>query len=204
MTGDARRRSGPRCPVREPDPVQLVVARGETGRNRQGYCEEPREIRGKAAPKRSRHSRFSFKLFLKSLGPGLITGASDDDPSGISTYNQASAQLGYGIGWTMLLTFPLMAAIQEISRAGSARVTGRSISGNVCRHYPSWLLVAVVACCSSPTPSISRPTSPPLADAAGLLVGGHAASSTCILWRDVGVAQVFMDYKRYVSVLESG
>ena len=58
---------------------------------------------------------FSLGLFLKSLGPGLITGASDDDPSGIGTYSQAGAQLGYGIGWTMLLTFPLMAAIQEIS-----------------------------------------------------------------------------------------
>ena len=56
------------------------------------------------------------------LGPGLITGASDDDPSGIGTYSQAGAQLGYGIGWTMLLTFPLMAAIQEIS-ARVGRVT---------------------------------------------------------------------------------
>jgi Mn2+/Fe2+ NRAMP family transporter len=64
----------------------------------------------------------------------LITGASDDDPSGIGTYSQAGAQLGYGIGWTMLLTFPLMAAIQEIS-ARVGRVTGHGISGNVCRHY---------------------------------------------------------------------
>src|ERR1700750_145723 len=52
---------------------------------------------------------------LKALGPGLITGAADDDPSGIGTYSQAGAQLGYGIGWTLLLTFPLMVAIQEIS-----------------------------------------------------------------------------------------
>src|SRR6267142_431679 len=65
--------------------------------------------------------------FLKTLGPGLITGASDDDPSGIGTYSQAGAQLGYGIGWTMLLTFPLMAAIQEIS-ARVGRVTGRGIA----------------------------------------------------------------------------
>ena len=56
----------------------------------------------------------SFRV-LKALGPGLITGASDDDPSGIGTYSQAGAQLGFGIGWTMLLTFPLMVAIQEIS-----------------------------------------------------------------------------------------
>ena len=55
--------------------------------------------------------------FFATLGPGLITGASDDDPSGIGTYSQAGAQLGFSMGWTMLLTFPLMAAIQEISKA---------------------------------------------------------------------------------------
>src|ERR1700748_2136140 len=87
---------------------------------------------------------FRFKDFVKSLGPGLITGASDDDPSGIGTYSQAGAQLGYGVGWTMLLTFPLMAAIQEIS-ARVGRVTGRGIAGNVCRHYPATLLNMVVA-----------------------------------------------------------
>ncbi len=74
-----------------------------------------------------------------TLGPGLITGASDDDPSGIGTYSQAGAQLGYGIGWTMLLTFPLMVAIQDIS-ARVGRVTGRGIAGNICRHYPLALL----------------------------------------------------------------
>ena len=87
---------------------------------------------------------FRFRNALKALGPGLITGSSDDDPSGIGTYSQAGAQLGYGIGWTMLLTFPLMAAIQEIS-ARVGRVTGHGISGNVCRHYSPWLLNVVVA-----------------------------------------------------------
>ena len=72
--------------------------------------------------------------FLKRLGPGLITGALDDDPSGIGSYSQAGAQLGFGAGWTMLLTYPLMVAIQEISgRVG--RVTGRGIAGNVCRNF---------------------------------------------------------------------
>src|SRR6185503_13049402 len=82
--------------------------------------------------------------FLAALGPGLITGASDDDPSGIGTYSQAGAQLGYGIGWTMLLTYPLMAAIQEIS-ARIGRITGHGIAGNLRHHYPSWLLYGVVA-----------------------------------------------------------
>ena len=77
--------------------------------------------------------------FLARLGPGLITGASDDDPSGIGTYSQAGSQLGFGIGWTMLLTYPLMAAIQEIS-ARVGRMTGHGIAGNVCRHFPAPVL----------------------------------------------------------------
>src|SRR3954466_12993706 len=85
-----------------------------------------------------------LRRWTRALGPGLITGASDDDPSGIGTYSQAGAQLGYGIGWTMLLTYPLMVGIQEIS-ARIGRVTGHGIAGNLCRHYSSWLLNAVVA-----------------------------------------------------------
>src|SRR6201996_9371233 len=78
------------------------------------------------------------------LGPGLITGASDDDPSGIATYSQAGAQFGYGLGWTLLLTYPLMCAIQMIS-AEIGRVTGRGLAGNMRRHYPAWLLYLMIA-----------------------------------------------------------
>ncbi len=60
---------------------------------------------------------------LQIMGPGLITGASDDDPSGIATYSQVGAQFGYGLAWTLLFSYPLMAAIQEIS-ARIGRVTG--------------------------------------------------------------------------------
>src|SRR5437868_7541607 len=80
---------------------------------------------------------------LALLGPGLITGASDDDPSGIATYSQAGAQFGYSMVWVMLFTWPLMAAIQEIS-ARIGRVTGHGIAGNIRRHYPPWLLRAMV------------------------------------------------------------
>ncbi len=66
------------------------------------------------------------------LGPGLITGASDDDPSGIATYAQVGAQFGYGLSWVMLFSFPLMAAIQEIC-ARIGRVTGEGIAGNLRR-----------------------------------------------------------------------
>ena len=71
-----------------------------------------------------------LQRFLGVLGPGLITGASDDDPSGIRTYSQAGAQFGFSIGWTMLLTYPLMVAIQDIS-ARIGRTTGHGIAGNL-------------------------------------------------------------------------
>ena len=71
-----------------------------------------------------------IRRLIGVLGPGLITGASDDDPSGIGTYSQAGAQLGFSIGWTMLLTYPLMVAIQEIS-ARLGRTTGHGIAGNL-------------------------------------------------------------------------
>ena len=81
---------------------------------------------------------------LRVLGPGLITGASDDDPSGIATYSQAGAQFGFSITWTLLFTYPFMAAIQEISgRIG--RITGQGIAANLRQHYPNWLLQSIVA-----------------------------------------------------------
>src|ERR1051326_4755921 len=78
------------------------------------------------------------------MGPGLITGASDDDPSGIATYSQAGAQFGFSITWTLLFTYPLMAAIQEIS-ARIGRITGQGIAANLRAHYPNWLLQIIVA-----------------------------------------------------------
>ncbi len=80
---------------------------------------------------------------LQKLGPGLITGASDDDPSGIGTYSQVGAQFGLGMLWTMLFSYPLMAGIQEIS-ARIGRVTGRGIAANLRQHYPRWLLYSMV------------------------------------------------------------
>jgi len=110
---------------------------------------------------------------LKALGPGLITGAADDDPSGIGTYSQAGAQIGYGIGWTMLLTFPLMVAIQEISgRVG--RVTGHGIAGNVCRHYPVWLINALVALLFVANTINIAADLAAMGDAFKLMVGGPA------------------------------
>jgi NRAMP (natural resistance-associated macrophage protein)-like metal ion transporter len=83
------------------------------------------------------------KRFLKILGPGLITGASDDDPSGIGTYAVAGASLGFGILWTALVTFPLMAAVQFIC-AKVGMVSGMGLAGVLRRHYPRPLLHAAV------------------------------------------------------------
>ena len=80
---------------------------------------------------------------LGVLGPGLITGASDDDPSGIATYGQAGAQLGYGLTWTMLYSLPLMVVVQMVS-ARIGRTTGHGIAGVLRLHYPNGLLQAVV------------------------------------------------------------
>ena len=97
---------------------------------------------------------------LRVLGPGLITGASDDDPSGIATYSQAGAQFGFSITWTLLFTYPLMAAIQEISgRIG--RITGQGIAANLRQHYPNWLLQSIVALVLIATPSILEQISGP-------------------------------------------
>jgi NRAMP (natural resistance-associated macrophage protein)-like metal ion transporter len=74
----------------------------------------------------------------------LITGAADDDPSGIASYSQAGAKFGYALSWTLLLTFPLMVVIQAIS-ARLGRVTGRGIAGNLRQYYPNWVLQAIVA-----------------------------------------------------------
>ncbi len=85
----------------------------------------------------------ALKRILRMLGPGLITGASDDDPSGIGTFAVAGASLGYATLWTALITLPLMAAVQYIC-AKIAMVTGRGLSGVLRRHYPRTLLYVVV------------------------------------------------------------
>src|SRR5437763_15313946 len=85
----------------------------------------------------------TLNIFFQKLGPGLVTGASDDDPSGIGTYSQVGAQFGYSLLWTMVLSYPLMAAIQEIS-ARIGRVTGVGIAANLRKNYSKPLLYCVL------------------------------------------------------------
>lgn len=144
---------------------------------------------------------FHIRNVTKMLGPGLITGASDDDPSGIGTYSQVGAQIGYGIGWTMLLTYPLMTAIQEIcGRVG--RVTGHGIAGNVCRNYPGiviWSLVCMLFVAN--TINIAADIGA-MADASKLIAGGPAFLYVLLYGVVSIVAQIWFNYKRYVSVLK--
>ena len=85
-----------------------------------------------------------FRSILRALGPGLITGAADDDPSGIGTHSQVGAEFGYGLAWTFVLSFPLMVVIQEIA-AKIGRVTGAGIARNLRRHYPRFVLYFMIS-----------------------------------------------------------
>ena len=80
---------------------------------------------------------------LKKLGPGLVTGSSDDDPSGIATYSQAGAQFGLSMLWTALVTFPLMASIQEMC-ARIGLVTSSGLTSTLKNHYPKWILWVMI------------------------------------------------------------
>src|SRR6201746_2447702 len=88
--------------------------------------------------KRSRAKK-PGNMLLRLFGRGLVTGAADDDPSGIATYSQAGAKFGFDLLWSMLLTYPLMVAIQIIS-ARIGRVSGHGLATNMRRHYPRWIL----------------------------------------------------------------
>ena len=138
---------------------------------------------------------------LEILGPGLITGASDDDPSGIATYSQAGAQFGYAIGWTMLFTYPLMCAIQLIS-AQIGRVTGRGIAGNMRRHMPAWMLYGIVALLLGANTINIGADLGAMAAALKLLVPIPMAAGVAAFTIVSVLLQIFVRYARYVSVLK--
>ncbi len=138
---------------------------------------------------------------LRVLGPGLITGASDDDPSGIATYSQAGAQFGYAMGWTLLFTYPLMSAVQMIA-ARMGRTTGKGLAGVLRLHSPAWLLQSVVTLLLVANTINLGADLGAMADAMTLLVPGPRwpfilfFSGLCIY------LQVFLQYTRYVAVLK--
>lgn len=141
-----------------------------------------------------------FRL-RKWLGPGLITGAADDDPSGIATYSQAGAQYGFGLLWSMVLTYPLMAAIQMIS-AKIGLVTGRGLSANMQRFYPSYItLPLVLLLLIANTINIAADLAA-MADAIKLVLGGPRQFYSILIGLSCLILQIFMPYHRYVYFLK--
>jgi NRAMP (natural resistance-associated macrophage protein)-like metal ion transporter len=138
---------------------------------------------------------------LAVMGPGLITGASDDDPSGIATYSQAGAGFGYNMGWTLLITWPLMCAIQEIS-ARVGRVTGRGIAGNLKQHYPLPILYVLVALLLVANVINLGADLGAMAAALKLVIGGPQMAYVIAFGVLSGLLQIFARYSRYVSVLK--
>jgi NRAMP (natural resistance-associated macrophage protein)-like metal ion transporter len=150
-------------------------------------------------PSLARHT--NVNSWVEKLGPGLITGAADDDPSGIATYSQAGAAFGYDILWTLLLTYPLMVAIQVIS-AQIGRVSGHGLATNIRRHYPAWLLYGtVILLLLANTINIAADLSA-MGAAVNLVVGGPTLIYTIGLALLSLVLQVFVPYRRYVRVLK--
>jgi NRAMP (natural resistance-associated macrophage protein)-like metal ion transporter len=145
---------------------------------------------------RPRH-RNLWHGILAVLGPGLITGASDDDPSGIATYSQAGAQFGYETTWIMLFTWPLMAAIQEIS-ARIGRVTGKGIAANLREHYPVALLRGIIALLLVAN-FINLGA---MGDALRLLVGGPAGLYVVLFAALCAILEIYASYQRYVKFLK--
>ena len=146
-----------------------------------------------AAPKK--------KGVLAVLGPGLITGASDDDPSGIATYSQAGAQYGYDLGWTLLFSWPLMCAIQEIS-ARIGRVTGRGLAGNLKRYFPRWILyLLVLSLVVANTINLGADLGA-MGAALKLLIPGDQIQYAAAFGALSLLLEVFVQYHRYASVLK--
>jgi len=139
--------------------------------------------------------------FFRLLGPGIVTGAADDDPSGIATYSQIGAQFGYSLLWTMFFIYPFMTSIQEIS-ARLGRVTGRGIAGNIRYLYPRWILYGIVGLLLFANIINIGADIGAMGAAANLLTGGPTLIY-CLLFTFVSVVlQIFAPYKAYSSVLK--
>jgi NRAMP (natural resistance-associated macrophage protein)-like metal ion transporter len=138
---------------------------------------------------------------VRQLGPGLITGAADDDPSGIATYSQAGAQFGYSMLWAVLFTYPLMVGIQMVS-ARLGCITGRGLAANVKAVFPRWVLYSIVSLLlMANTVNIAADVAA-MGEALRLLVGGSARLYSVGFGALCLVLQVFLRYETYVRYLK--
>src|SRR3984957_11027001 len=156
----------------------------------------------RAASAKSRPSWLSRLLvFLKALGPGIVTGAADDDPSGIATYSQIGAQFGFTMLWTMLFSYPLMAGIQEIS-AWIGRVTGVGLAGNIRRHYSAAILYPLVGLLLIANVINLGADLGAMGAALQLVAGGPALLYTVAFGVISVIGAVALPYRRYAKYLK--
>ena len=137
----------------------------------------------------------------RGLGPGLVTGAADDDPSGIATHSQIGAQFGYALSWTFVLSFPLMVVIQQVA-AQIGCVTGRGIAHNLRRHYSPWLLRSVVTLLLVANIVNLGADLGAMGSALQLLIGGPEQLYTLLFGVVCIVLEVWLSYPRYAAVLK--
>src|ERR1035437_5632186 len=135
------------------------------------------------------------------LGPGLITGAADDDPSGIATYSQVGAGFGYAILWTAFFTFPLMVGIQTVS-ARIGRVTGKGLAANIRKHYPPWLLYSIVVLLLIANTINIAADIGAMGAALQLLIGGSAHWYSIAFGIISVVLEVVVPFPRYSPILK--
>jgi len=141
------------------------------------------------------------RLLFKSLGPGIITGAADDDPSGIATYSIAGAQLGTSLLWTALLTWPLMAAVQTMC-ARIGMVTGKGLAANLKTRLPGWLLlVFVLALLVANTINIAADLAG-MADSAQMLLGINSHVFVVAFALLISWATIKLRYQQIATVLK--
>jgi len=145
--------------------------------------------------------KLTSKEILAAFGPGLITGASDDDPSGIATYSQAGTQFGYGMLWTMLFSFPFMCAVQEIS-ARIGRVTGHGIAGNIRRHYSKGLLYFIVLLLFVANTINLGADLGAMAAGLQLVIGGPVPVYVLVFGVTSLLIEIFIPYQTYVFYLK--
>ena len=139
--------------------------------------------------------------WLRVFGPGLIAGASDDDPSGIATYSQAGARFGFALGWALLAAYPLVCAVQEIG-APIGRSSGRGIAANVRRFYPGWVAHGVVALLLLANTFNIGADLGAMGESLALLVGGPALLYAAAFGLLTAAAQIFLEAERYFSILK--
>jgi len=141
------------------------------------------------------------KSFLARLGPGLITGAADDDPSGIGTYSQVGAQFGYGLSWSLLFSLPFMTVIQDVA-AQIGSVTGRGIAANLRRHYAKPLLWAAVSLLLFANVVNLGADLSAMGAVMQMLLGGEIVAYTLGFGLLCVLLEIFLNYRQYAAVLK--